>query len=224
MKVSINELLEKLLINPCLVADDPVARTIRAVDNSGDGDCWVQVEHEDGEAFLTDLFDAAYKYGVLEVDKARILACAAVMGHVQSMNDLGWCFHFGKGVASDYDLAIYWHTQAADRGDAYAMQNLGQIYTAENSPVWDGPKGISWIEKAVAEGDCFAKGDLAHCLLCGKCVPKDVARAETLLVEAIRANHDREDWQKDLARCPLKPGEVRNRFGQKMRQIDVDFY
>lgn len=37
-------------------------------------------------------------------------------------------------------------------------------------------------------------------------------------------NHDREDWQKDLARCPLKPGEVRNRFGQKMRQIDVDFY
>ena len=224
MKVSINELLKKHLASHCVVADNPVARTIRAVNNSDGGDCEVDVEHEDGEAFLTDLFNAAYKYGVSEVDKARILACAAVLGHVQSMNDLGWCFHFGKGVASNYDLSIYWHTQAADRGDAYAMQNLGQIYTAEKSPVWDGPKGISWFEKAVAEGDCFAKGDLAHCLLCGKCVPKDVARAETLLVEAIRVNHDREDWQKDLVRCPLKPGEVRNRFGQKMRQIDVDFY
>lgn len=224
MRISINELLKKRLTNPGLVADDPVARTIRAVAASGDGDCWVEVEHEDGEAFSNDLFNAAYENGVSQVDKARILACAAVLGHVQSMNDLGWCFHFGKGVASNYDLSIYWHTQAADRGDAYAMQNLGQIYTAENSPVWDGPKGISWFEKAVAEGDCFAKGDLAHCLLCGKCVAKDEARAEVLLVDAIRVNHDREDWQRDLARCPLKPGEIRNRFGQKMRKIDVDFY
>ena len=152
MKVSTNELLKKYLINPSLTADSPVARTIRSVDNSDGGDCEVDVEHEDGEAFLTDLFNAAYKYGVSEVDKARILVCAAVLGHVQSMNDLGWCFHFGKGVVRDYDLAIYWYTQAASRGDAYAMQNLGQIYTAENSPVWDGPKGISWFEKAVAEG------------------------------------------------------------------------
>lgn len=96
MKVSINELLKKYLINPSLAADSPVARTIRSVDNSDGGDCEVDVEHEDGEAFLTDLFNAAYKYGVSEVDKARILVCAAVLGHVQSMNDLGWCFTLGR--------------------------------------------------------------------------------------------------------------------------------
>lgn len=152
MRISINELLKKRLTNPGFDADSPVARTIRVVATSGDGDCWVEVEHEDGEAFKNDLFNAAYENGVSQVDKARILACAAVLGHVQSMNDLGSCFHFWKGVASNYDLSIYWHTQAADRGDAYAMQNLGQT------------------------------------------------------------------------RCPLKPGEIRNRFGQKMRQIDVDFY
>lgn len=224
MRILIQALLKEHLTNHGFAADDPVVRTIHAVGIDDCGDCWVDVEHDEGEAFLKDLFDAAYEKDMSEDDKARILACSAVLGHVYGMHDLGWCFHFGKGVTSDYDLAIYWHTQAADRGDAYAMQNLGSIYTEENSPVWDGPKGIAWFEKAVAKGDCSAKGDLAHCLLCGKCVPKDAARAEMLLVDAIRANHEREDWQKDLARCPLKPGEIRNRYGQKMRQIDIDFY
>lgn len=227
MRISINELLKKHSASHCLAADNPVARTIRAVGFGGVGDIddnWVEVEHEDGEGLLNDLANAAYEKGVTRENKVRILACVAMCGHIQSMIDLGWRFHSGNDVARDLELAIYWHTQAADRGNTDAMHHLGDIYTEEGSPVWDGPRGIAWFEKAVAKGDCFAKGDLAHCLLCGKCVPKDVARAETLLVEAIRVNHDHEDWQRDLERCPLKPGEIRNRYGQKMRQFDVDFY
>lgn len=227
MKIPIGKLVMKRLTERDYAADDPVVRSVYAVGIGMDdehGDYNVEVEDADGEAFLECLFNAAYKAGVSESHKAKILVCAAVLGHIQSMNDIGWCFHFGKGVQRDYDLAIYWHMQAADRGDKYAMQNLGKIYTEENSPVWDGPRGIVWFEKAVAHGEHFAMGDLARCLLCGKCVTKDESRAEELLVNAIRVNHDREDWQKDLARCPLKPGEIRNRFGQKMRKIDVEFY
>lgn len=227
MRISISELLQKHLVNHAIDSDDPVARTIQAVGlgPGGDqGDCWVEVEHEDGEAFSKDLANAAYENGVPKENKVKVLACAAICGHVQSMIDLGWRFHIGNDVARDLMLAIYWHALAANRGNADAMHHLGNIFTEKGSPVWDGPKGIFWFEKAVSEGDWFAKGDLAHCLLCGKCVAKDEARAESLLVDAIRVNHDCEDWQKDLARCPLKPGEVRNRFGQKMRQIDVDFY
>ena len=227
MRISIRELLKNHLTNPCLAANDPAACTIRAIGLGGGSDpddCWVEVKHQDGEAFLDDLSSAAYENGVTKEHKVMILVCAAMRGHVQSMNDLGWCFRTGNGVEKDLKLAIRWHTQAADRGNADAMHHLGNIYTEEGSPVWDGPRGISWFEKALAAGDCFVKGDLAHCLLCGKCVPKDVGRAEALLVDAIRVNHDCEDWQKDLARCPLKPGEIRNRYGQKMRQIDIDFY
>ena len=227
MRISIKELLKNHLTNPCLAANDPAACTIRAIGIGGGGDpddCWVEVKHQDGEAFLDDLSSAAYGNGVTKEHKVMILVCAAMRGHVQSMNDLGWCFRTGNGVKKDLKLAIRWHTQAADRGNTDAMHHLGNIYTEEGSPVWNGPLGIAWMEKAVAAGDGFTKGDLAHCLLCGKCGSKDVVRAEALLVDAIRTNLDCEELQKDLARCPLKPGEIRSRCGQKMRQIDVDFY
>lgn len=225
-KISIGALLSEFRVRQSRSDEDPLERTIRAVWGAKDAcrDCHVEIAHEEGDEFLKDVFDSAYGKGISDEDKALILSCAALLGHANSMHDLGWCFHFGKGVARDYELAIYWHTQAAERGDGYAMQNLGKIFTEEGSPVWDGPRGIAWFEKAVAQGDVYAKGDLAHCLLCGKCVAKDEGRAEALLMEAVRFNPDREDWQEDLRKCPLEPGMIRNARGQKMRQIDVDFY
>lgn len=225
MKISIAEFLRiKLNALSSDSNEDPRVKTIKCILDDGiDVICSVEVDHLGGERFAEELFDCAYGE-VSERDKVAILACAALIGHCYSMNDLGWCLHFGKGIKTNYELSIYWHERAAALGDSYAMQNLGKIYTEKDSPVWDGKKGIEWFEKAVKGGEVLAKGDLAHCLLCGKCVPKDASRAEELLVQAISCNHNREDWQEDLAHCPLAPGEIRTKYGQKMRQIDIDFY
>ena len=116
----------------------------------------------------------------------RCLAYLALSGDVFSMHDLGWSFHFGKGIRRDYDLSVYWHEQAARKGDVFAMQNLGVIYSEKASPVRDCKKAFYWFEKAIANGDERAMGQLAHCLLCGK-NGKDVNRELKLLRSARKA-------------------------------------
>ena len=132
---------------------------------------------------------------------AKLFAMLAMRGHTQSRCNLGYHFHFGVGVPVDYDLAIYWHTLAALAGDAYAMTNLGKIYSEKDGPKWNGPEAIKWFEKAVAKGETWAMGELGHCLLCGECAGKDVVRARSLLEKAVAANPGREDCAEKLARA-----------------------
>ena len=132
---------------------------------------------------------------------AKLFAMLAMRGHTQSRCNLGYHFHFGVGVPVDYDLAIYWHTLAARAGDAYAMTNLGKIYSEKDGPKWNGPEAIKWFEKAVAKGETWAMGELGHCLLCGECAGKDVVRARSLLEKAVAANPGREDFAENLARA-----------------------
>lgn len=136
-----------------------------------------------------------------KVKASKLFAMLALRGHTESRNNLGFHFHFGMGVPVDYDLAIYWHTLAARAGDAYAMTNLGKIYSTKDSPKWDGSKAIKWFEKATAKGETWAMGELGHCLLCGKCAGKDVARARSLLEKAVAANPDRGDFVEELDRA-----------------------
>ena len=147
-----------------------------------------------------EIFDRA----CVETDKgkeAKLLAMLALRGHTESQHNLGYHFHFGFGVPVDYDLAIYWHTLAANAGDTYAMTNLGKIYSEKDGPRWDGPKAIEWYEKAVSNGDTWAMGELGHCLLCGKCAGKDAVRACSLLEKAVSANPDRKDFAESLERA-----------------------
>ena len=147
---------------------------------------------------------AIFNKAVEEEDKAKaakLFAMLALRGHTQSRNNLGYHFHFGLGVPEDYDLAIYWHTLAAKAGDAFAMTNLGKIYSGKDSPKWNGPKAIKWFEKAVAKGETWAMGELGHCLLCGECAGKDAARACSLLEKAVAANPDRKDFVEKLERA-----------------------
>ena len=81
------------------------------------------------------------------------------------------------------------------------MTNLGKIYSTKDSPKWDGPKAVKWFEKATAKGETWAMGELGHCLLCGKCAGKDVARARSLLEKAVAANPDRGDFVEELDRA-----------------------
>jgi len=153
---------------------------------------------------------AIFNMALHEEDKtktAKLFAMLAMQGSTASRNNLGYHFHFGLGVPVDYDLAIYWHTLAAKAGDAYSMTNLGNIFSEKDSPRWDGPKAVKWLEKAVAKGETWGMNRLAHCLLCGQCGGKDVIRARSLLKKAADANPDRKDFAEDLQRSYEEPVE-----------------
>ena len=188
--------------------DEMCARTVRAV-GVGEESISQPFRFLDVKTgTLTEMRNEIFDQICNESDKGKevkLLAMLATRGHTESQHNLGYHFHFGLGVPVDYDLAIYWHTLAANAGDSYAMMNLGKIYSEKDGPRWDGPKAIELYEKAVAKGDTWAMGELGHCLLCGKCGGKNVAQARELLEVAVKANPDRKDFAESLEKA--KKGE-----------------
>ena len=194
--------------------DEMRVKTVRALgigDGKIDEPYSIRIAPGSFAAQLLAIFDKAVDLAtsdkaVDEEDKvkaSKLLAMLALRGHTLSRCNIGYHFNFGIGVPKDYDLAIYWYTLAAKAGDAYAMTNLGKLYSEKDGPKWDGIKAVRWFEKAVAKGETWAMGELGHCLLCGECAGKDVKRARSLLENAVAANPDRRDFASDLERARL---------------------
>lgn len=184
--------------------DANVERTIRALGIGEDrvSDPYtLRVKAQTRKGMLNEIFNLSCDAECGDTRKAKLLAYLAEGGDVPSLNNLGYLFHFGMGVKTDYDLAVYWHLRGAEAGDHYSMLSLGKIFSEKNSPRWDGPKAVEWFEKAIASGDDWAKGELGHCLLCGRCVETDFERAESLLEEAVEACPDRADFAENLEKA-----------------------
>ena len=194
--------------------DEMRVKTVRALgigDGKIDEPYSIRIAPGSFAAQLLAIFDKAVDLAtsdkaVDEEDKvkaSKLLAMLALRGHTLSRCNIGYHFNFGIGVPKDYDLAIYWYTLAAKAGDAYAMTNLGKLYSEKDGPKWDGIKAVRWFKKAVAKGETWAMGELGHCLLCGECAGKDVKRARSLLENAVAANPDRRDFASDLERARM---------------------
>lgn len=181
-----------------------VERTMRALGIDGakvDGPFCVRLCPGTPRRLKLELFNMSCDESREDGERTKILAYLANHGVVNALNNLGYQFHFGRGVKTDYDLAVYWHKLGAEAGDHYSMLSLGKIFSEKTSPVWDGPEAIKWFENAIKHGDDWAKGELGHCLLCGKCIERDFVRAESLLEDAVAACPDREDFAENLERA-----------------------
>ena len=51
----------------------------------------------------------------------------AEQGDALAQFNLGYMYHYGKGVLQDYAEAVKWYRLAADQGDALAQFNLGNM-------------------------------------------------------------------------------------------------
>ena len=73
---------------------------------------------------------------------------AAGVGNLASMNSLGVCYGFGKGVEKNPQKSLEWYTQAVEGGFGNVMLNLGIMY----QNVWgidtDLDKAKIWYKKA----------------------------------------------------------------------------
>lgn len=190
--------------------DQMIVKTIQAVGVHGapvDAPYCLRVSPGRSGSLQSDIFDKSCEENIGQDVRSKLLAYLAIRGRIRaSNNNLGYQFHFGFGVKTDYELAIHWHEIGARAGDAYNMLSLGKIYSEKNSPVWDGPLAIKWFEKAINKGDTWAMGELGHCILCGKCVEQNFERAVELLEKAVAANPNRESFAKDLERARCREG------------------
>lgn len=96
------------------------------------------------------------------------LLLLAEKGNVDALNDLGYLYYMGCRKDDEYDeteddfpadlnksLAMY--TEAANRGNAYAMYHLGELYKNDFK---NAKRSLEWYEKAMTSGSYEA----ARCL------------------------------------------------------------
>jgi TPR repeat protein len=88
-------------------------------------------------------------------------AQAAKGGQVYAQRRLGEMYMAGIGLhgEDDPELAIYYLREAADRGDAVALTDLGQIYQSGPEGTQDWGKAYAWYQLAAeAQGETSAVG------------------------------------------------------------------
>jgi TPR repeat protein len=63
-------------------------------------------------------------------------------------------------VEQDFKEAVKWYRKAADQGDAYAQNNLGNMYDEGQGVEQDFKEAVKWYQKAADQGDAMAQFNL----------------------------------------------------------------
>lgn len=79
-------------------------------------------------------------------------------GNVDAMVELAQWYYSGKKIGYEPDMAIYWWTKAAEKGNVMSQYNLGLMYHGTTSPIsFDEEKAGYWFAKAARNGDAESK-------------------------------------------------------------------
>ena len=73
---------------------------------------------------------------------------------------LGDKYFYGKGVARNWTLAIYWYRKSADQGNALAQCNLGYCYKYGEGVTQDSVEAVRWYRKSADQGHATAQCNL----------------------------------------------------------------
>ncbi|WP_010497306.1 SEL1-like repeat protein [Paenibacillus elgii] len=117
---------------------------------------------------LEDASDKYYDYYFDADVRKRLLAYAKTnspdSGGVDEYTSVEVLYSLGvlANDSGDYDKAIEYDTLAAEKGYAPSMNNLGQMYYAEDGYI-DNDKAFYWYEKGAAAGNLYAMNGLGCC-------------------------------------------------------------
>ena len=110
---------------------------------------------------------------------------AGDLGDSLAMNDLGYCYQKGIGVARDYKKATELYERAVALGSPLAMNNLGYCYQHGLGVPRDVTKAVELYGRGADLGETDAMNCLGHCLEKAIGVPRDVTRAIELYERAV---------------------------------------
>ena len=77
---------------------------------------------------------------------------SAIIGYAPSQADLGYCYMFGEGVASNAEEAVKWWTAAVDQGEYRAMHWLSIAYEDGSGVAKDDWKALELLRRSDNEG------------------------------------------------------------------------
>ena len=117
-----------------------------------------------------------------EVKAIDYLSQAAELENVQAMRNLAIVLE--NSSEPDIKRAVELYTKAADKGDSYALNNLGVCYLTGDGTQKNAHKAVYYFEKAVKAGDDFAMINLADCYSIGNGIRKNDKKAFDLYKQA----------------------------------------
>lgn len=95
-----------------------------------------------------------------------------------SVNNLGICYFYGRGVPQDYRKALGYFITAADMGDKVAQYNAGYCYEENFGIEPHTNRAVEYYTRAAERGDAFAQYALARFCNFGIWVKEDIAQRD----------------------------------------------
>ena len=112
----------------------------------------------------------------------RELKRAALQGHIVAQFNLGWMYEKGVGgVPQDYTQATEWYRMAAEQADAWAQNNLGEMYARGDGVPQDYVQAYMWLSLAITGG--FKPAVHYRNGLARKMTTAQIAEAERLVIQ-----------------------------------------
>ncbi len=143
---------------------------------------YLQMAAKQGHVYAQYLIGCFWYYGYKPVKqdykKARsYYEEAANKKCADALYNLGCMYHYGTGVSADINKAIFYYRQSAELGCAMAQYNLYVVLKSQGKI----QEAYQWAEKAAAQNQQDAMGDLGSALVQGNGVTQDVERGLEML-------------------------------------------
>lgn len=131
-------------------------------------------------------------------------------GEAWAMNNLGFTYLNGSGVAPDITKAIGWLEKAAEKNYVLAMNNLGDTYRKGEKLPEDPVKACQWYLKSAEQESSYGQYYAGKCFQDGKGVTQDFEKAADYYRKAAKqGDEDAEERLKEMK----KNGQIKKRFG-----------
>lgn len=133
----------------------------------------------------------------VDKDPHQAITCYASAGDYPGAKEAVRRVREENGIRTDFEI---WQ-EAAERGETYAMENLGESYINGWYDVEKDPeKGFEWLLKAAELGHTLAQYQVGNYYLKGEIVPKDETEGVKWLKKASAMNGDPDQPFKDAIR------------------------
>ena len=124
-----------------------------------------------------------------DVEAVKWFRKAADQGNDWAQNNLGICYHKGKGVPQDSGEAVKWYRKAADQGYARAQYNLGWCYHKGEGVRQDDAEAVKLYRKAAEQGLAEAQNNVGLRYWDGREVEKNIIEsAKWFILAAAQQN------------------------------------
>jgi TPR repeat protein len=136
----------------------------------------------------------------------RIMRPLADHGDTSAQTFLGHLFRVT--IPPDYAAAASWFGKAAERGDAFAQEQLGYHYANGLGVTQDHAAAASWYRKAADQGRADAQASLGRMYVFGLGVPQDYVAAHMWFdLAAAKGNRDAPRERDEIA-AQMTPEQV----------------